>query len=204
MGNVQAVRADGTSSEPELILKDRLRIYTASWTGDGRWLVFEGFGQGSGRDIAAVRTGGDTTVVRLLSAPYEERNPGVSPDGRWLLYQAGTTGIPEVYVRPFPNASAGLYQVSSGGGTSPKWSRDGREIFYVNSSNELTRVAVGASSSFTVSDQRVLFALRGVTDFEISPDGRRFITIREKGGQQRGRLVAVENFFQELNAKVPR
>jgi eukaryotic-like serine/threonine-protein kinase len=202
-GNIHGIRADGTSAEPELLVKHSSRTYMASWSRDGRWIVFETFGQGSGRDIAAVRTTGDTTVLRLANSPFAERVPTISPDGRWLLYQATTTGIPEVYVRPFPNASSSLYQVSSGGGSNPKWSRDGREIFFVNANNELTRVAVGSGPTLTVTDQRVLFSLRGVADWDVSPDGNRFITIREREGRQRSRLVVVENFFNELTARVP-
>jgi hypothetical protein len=202
-GNIQTVRADGTSAAPEVLVRDQARAILASWSRDGRWIVFEAFGV-TGRDLAAVRTTGDTAVVRLVTSPFAERAPTISPDGRWLLYQATTTGIPEVYVRPFPNASSGLYQVSSGGGTNPKWSRDGREIFFVNANNELTRVAVGSGASLTVTDQRVLFSLRGVADWDVSPDGSRFITIREREGRPRSKLVVVENFFQELNARVPR
>lgn len=69
---------------------------------------------------------------------------------------------------------------------------------------ELTRVAVAPGASFAVRDHRVLFSLRGVLDWDVSPDGTRIITIRERGGRQRSTLVVVENFFQELRAKVPR
>jgi eukaryotic-like serine/threonine-protein kinase len=203
-GNIQSVRSDGTSAAPEPLVKVDTRTYMASWSRDGQWIAFELFGQGSGRDIAAVRTTADTAVVRLLNTPFSERVPSISPDGRWMMYQATTTGIPEVYVRPFPNASSGLYQVSSGGGTYPKWSRDGREIFFVNANNELTRVAVTTGTSFATSDQRVLFSLRGVADWDVGPDANRFITIREREGRPRSKLVVVENFFEELRTRVPR
>jgi Tol biopolymer transport system component len=120
------------------------------------------------------------------------------------LYEASTTGTLEIYVRPFPDASTRLYQISTGGGSEPKWSPDGTEIFYVNGNNELVRVAVIPGATFSVADPRVLFSLRGVADWDVAPDGQRFIMIRDRQGRQRAKLVVVDNFFEELRAKVPR
>ena len=203
-GNVRAVRADASSPSPTELLRTNRRTSAARWSADGRWLVYEAWGVGSGRDIFAVRQGADTTIVPLATTPFGERNPSVSPDGRWVLYEATPTGTNEVYVRPFPNALAGLYQISSGGGSQAKWSRDGREIFFVNGNSELVRVAVVPGKSFAVADQRVLFSLRGVVDWDVAPDGRRFIMVRDRQGQHRRKLIVVENFFEELKTKVPR
>ena len=202
--NLRAVRADGTSQSPTALLHADDRIYQARWSADGRWLVYEVSGAGTSRDLAAVRPGVDSAPVSLVKSKFTERNPSLSPDGRWLLYEANTTGTVESYVRPFPNTSQGLYQVSSGGGSGAKWSRDGREIFFANGNAELVRVAVVPGNSFAIADQRVLFSLRGVADWDVAPDGRRFIMIRDRQGQQHRKLVVVENFFQELKARVPR
>jgi eukaryotic-like serine/threonine-protein kinase len=203
-GNVQSVLANGTSSAPDTLVKEPGRVFMAAWSKDGRWIAYERFAPGTTRDVVAVRTGGDTDVVPIAATQFVERHASVSPDGRWVLYASTTTGRSEVYVRPFPNTSAGLYQVSSGGGQNPKWSRDGTEIFYVNGSNELARVAVGSGATFTFSDPRVLFSLAGVQDWDVAPGGQRFIVIRERATGLRPRLVVIENFFQELNAKAPR
>ena len=66
----------------------------------------------------------------LHSAASDESNGEVSPDGRWLAYQSNESGREEVYVRPFPNVETARRQVSTGGGTRPLWSRNGRELFY--------------------------------------------------------------------------
>jgi eukaryotic-like serine/threonine-protein kinase len=201
-GNAQSVRANGTSSAPEAILNDSATVYNATWSKDGRWIAYERIGDGRSRDIVATHANGDSTRVPLSATPFDEQRPSISPDGRWVLYQSNATGRPEVYVRPFPNADAGQYLISNGGGSAPKWSRDGREIFYAN--DNLMRVAVGAGSTFTFSDPQKLFSLAGVVDWDVAPDGQRFITIRARGAVQRHRLFVVENFFQELRAKVPR
>ncbi|MEK7402698.1 MAG: protein kinase [Gemmatimonadota bacterium] len=202
-GNLRAVRADGASPAPVELLPG-VRGLTSRWSKDGRWLVYEFLAaEGGGADLSAIRVG-DSTQLPLANSRFIERNASLSPDGRWLLYEANTTGAFEVYVRPFPKTSEGLYQVSSGGGVDPKWSADGREIFFRNGNNELARVAVARSTTFAVDDQRVLFSLRGVVDWDVMPDGQRFVLLRDRQGQQRRKLVVVENFFQELNARVPR
>jgi len=204
--NLFSVRADGGSQKPTSVMRGNSRAYTASWSRDGRWIVFETFGQldmmGSGRDISALRMESDSAPVVLVNSRFAERKPSLSPDGRWLLYQGSQTGTLEVYVRPFPNTTQALYQVSTGGGTSPKWSRDGREIFYENASTELMRVAVTPGSTFAFTDPRVLFSLRGVADWDVMPNGQRFVVIRERATQQRSKLVVVENFADELRRKV--
>jgi serine/threonine protein kinase/Tol biopolymer transport system component len=204
--SLRAVRTDGTNPTPQVLVRapGEGRIIAARWSPDQRWIVYDatqGPG-GTGRDIFATRTGGDTTTLTLASTKFAERDPAVSPDGRWLLFQASTNGATEIYVRPFPDASKGLYQVSSGGGRAATWSRDGKEIFY-KQDTDLMRAAVVPGATFAFTDTRRLFSMRGMGDWDVAPDGR-FIVIRDRGGQQRSKLVVVENFFQELNARVPR
>jgi serine/threonine-protein kinase len=202
--NIRTVRADGSSPAPTTPAQGDTRTYSASWSRDGRWMAVERRVENKAPDIYAVRTDGDTTLVPLSTTAFAERNPVISPDGKWVLYDASTTGTTDVYVRPFPNAAAALYQVSTGGGRNAAWSRDGREIFFTNGNNELARVAVVPGNSFSVADQRVLFSLRGVTNWDVAPDGERFVMIRDRAGKERTKLIVVENFFEELKARVPR
>jgi len=203
-GNIRAVRADGVSAAPAPLIKRSERTYSAAWSADGKWLVFEALRPQTGRDILAIPTTGDTAAIAVSTTNFGERNPSISPNGRWVVYQSNTTGASEVYARPFPVASAELYQVSNGGGSSPKWSRDGNEIFYENGNNELTRVVVASGASFSFSDRRVLFSLRGINGWDVAPGGQRFIVLRDRVGVGRNRLIVVENFFEELKAKVPK
>ena len=107
-------------------------------------------------------------------------------------------------MRPFPNTTESLTQVSTGGGMQPKWSRDGSEIFFANGKRELVSVGVLPGRSFAVGVPRVLFSLQGTSEWDVAPDGKRFIMLRDREGQQRPKLIVVENFFEELKAKVPR
>src|SRR5262249_58238080 len=62
---------------------------------------------------------------------FTEDNAEISPDGHWLAYQSNESGVPQVYVRPFPNVDDGKWQVSTTGGAKPAWARNGRELYYV-------------------------------------------------------------------------
>lgn len=78
-----------------------------------------------GRDIWAQRVGTDSMPTRLLASDFDENAITLSPDARWLAYQSDETGEMEIYVRPFPDISAGKWTVSLGGGSRPLWSAAG-------------------------------------------------------------------------------
>jgi serine/threonine-protein kinase len=123
--------ADGSGAE-ELLYSPTAesgsgRPATQDWSPDGRTLLYE-FSDTKQTNILALDTESLETRV-LLSSPAAEGGPALSPDGRWLAYHSDESGHPEVYVRPFPDMS-GRWQISDAGGMSPRWSPDGRELFY--------------------------------------------------------------------------
>ena len=89
-----------------------------------------------------LRLDGTHQVTPLVQTPFTERNGEVSPDGRWLAYEANDSGSFEIYVRPFPDVASGRRQVSTGGGRQPLWARNGQELFYLASTGTLMRVGV--------------------------------------------------------------
>jgi serine/threonine-protein kinase len=210
--DILSQRADGTG-EVELVLGHTRAAQEALVTRDGRWLVYRLGRFGSG-DLYARRTSGDTTPITLADSEFPETAPAVSPDGRWLAYVSSETGQHEVYLRPFPEASAGKWVISEGGGTEPLWSPDGRELFYRNGNREMVAVAVsGGSAAPPTGAQRVLFSSAPyLADFnhrvyDVTPDGRRFVMLRlDPGalGENAAQLIVVQNFFEELEQKVPR
>ena len=129
-----------------------------------------------------------------------------------MAYVSNETGRYEVYVRPFPDAATGKWTVSIDGGRAPIWGPQG-ELYYVNSRDEFVHVTVQESDAgFNVTEREVLFSFTSLglaTDefvplHDISPDGRRFIALRAVGatGDDVQQLVVVENFFEDLRAKV--
>ena len=111
-----------------------------------------------------------------------------------------------MYVRPFPNADEGRWQVSSGGGTEPIWTRDGRELVYRAGTRIMAEVVT--TPSFSTRVPKVLFSTLAVANddhryYAATPDGQRFLfAIPVAIGLRSTNLILVENFFEELKAKV--
>ena len=202
-------RADGSGAAERLIGSDK-SLAEALWSHDGEWLVVRT--TLPSRDIQAFRPGVDTVLTPIVaSAKFDERAPTLSPDGKWIAYQSDETGKSEIYVRPFPDADGGRWQVSTAGGDEPLWSHGGREIFFRSESGEMMVVKVTTSPSFSAEAPRALFADTSYVKspsyraYDLSPDDRRFVMLRaiaDSVTPTPNQVVLVDNWFQELNAKV--
>ena len=108
----------------------------------------------------------------------------ISPDGRWLAYHSNESGRNEVYVRPFPNVDGGRWQISTGGGSRPAWSGNGRELFYFGPNTAMMVVAVQTTPTFSTGNPSKLFdgpwfAQQGGRTYDVSRDGQRFLMIKD-------------------------
>ncbi len=209
--NLYVGRADG-SAGVELLREGEPAINEVHFSPDGRWLVYRaGSGStGQGRDLYAVRVGVDSAPVALVTTEFEETSPAVSPNGRWLAYVSNRSGEYEVYVRPFPNPGNMRWPVSVDGGVEPVWAHGGRELFYKSAGN-LMSARVVPDTTFVIGERRVLFSIQGYSApynqhqlYDVTPDDQRFVMIRLVGGEGDNdiELIVVENFFEELKAKV--
>ena len=180
--------ADGSGAE-EKVVESGDNKYPTNWSRDGRILLYHTGNARSrtGNDIWVLPMGSPGEQPRvLLGSAFNEQNARVSPDGRWVAYQLNESGRGEIYVMPFPGPG-GKWQISTTGGTAPRWGHDGNELFYVaNNATMLMRVAVnGRGSAFEVAIPEKLFDARfrnenyrgyGLgTPYDISPDGRRIL-----------------------------
>jgi serine/threonine-protein kinase len=180
------------------------------WSPDGEWYVVRAGGTTQRTDIWGFRHGVDSVAARLLESAHELLMPRISRNGRWLVYTSDESGTSEVYVRPFPNVDDGRWQISSDRGTEPMWAHSGRELFYINGTGELVAVQVETTEAgFGIGEREVLFQTEGWrrTGFrrhynDVAPDGQRFIMIRVLGTARTTGVILVENFFEELKAKV--
>jgi Tol biopolymer transport system component len=133
--------------------------------------------------------------------------PQFSPDSRYMAYQSSESGRYEIYVQPFPEGAA-KWPVSTNGGSQPRWSADGTELFYVEGST-LMAVAVSTEGSFTIGPPQRLFEsedllariINGVS-YDVFPDGQRFVMIEpvvdsdEEATEPSIRIV--ENWYEEF------
>jgi Tol biopolymer transport system component/tRNA A-37 threonylcarbamoyl transferase component Bud32 len=203
-GRLQRVPADGSALPVSLGVNGNY----AHVSRDGQWVVFVERG-----DIYGVRTDADTTRSTLVADAATQLNPALSPDGRWLAYSSDESGTFQVYVRPFPDTKVAKRQVSIASGWAPRWSRSGREIFYLDGESNFWVAEVMQGRAFATGTPRRLFSAfafgpLSIHTFDVSADGQRFLFSRVVGGvaaEARGdELVLVQNFVTELKAKVPR
>ena len=208
---VVARPADGSGHARVLARLDR-RIQEVDWSRSGAWLLLRTDNGAAGAgDIVGVGTSGDTTPVPLLATPYTELHPALSPDGRWLAYTSNESGNNEVYVRPFPNTNGGRWQVSNGGGSEPRWSADGREIFFIDPARGLVAAQVRTAPTFAVTGLQNLFAAPTLAfdsyhqSYAVSPDGRAFYffaTHQSERGTGELRIVLVRHWLADVAAKL--
>ena len=135
--------------------------------------------------------------VFLESSQFDKAEATFSPNGRWVAFQSNDTGRDEVYVVPYPGPGAKL-QVSTDGGTSPRWAPSAKELFYRNG-DKLMAVEVDRGTTFRAAAPKMLFEKAGA--YDVSPDGKRFLMARPQ--TETNEIYVVVNWFEELKQRVP-
>jgi len=219
--NLWWIRADGAGDAQRLAeSKSKYTPQAAgSWRPDGKVLAFRESNPGTGDDIMTLSIEGDEKSgwkpgepKPFVNSAFAELEPAFSPDGRWLAYISNESGNNEVYVRPFPGPG-GKWQISTGGGLYPKWSSNGKELFYRTEDSKIMAVTYTASADSFHADKPQLWSPGQFTDrglgnynFDLHPDGKRFAVLKAPGAEQAAGVNKVNfifNFFDELRRRVP-
>jgi len=140
---------------------------------------------------------------QLVAGPFTASEPSVSPDDRWLAYVSDESGQNNVYVRPYPSGE-GRWQISLRLGIEPRWSHDGRELFY-RADSVLYRVTIDTSHGFSAGRPEPLFdrvaSGSQISTYSLSPDGKRFLTFRAPEGVGSLRTLFLDlGFARRLSA----
>ncbi len=170
--------ADGSGPE-ELLFNSKNWQFATSWSADGRFLSFDEQDPKTGLDIWILPVGGDRKPYPFVRSSFREWFGEFSRDGRWIAYESNESGRSEVYLRPFPGPG-GKWQVSTGGGARPEWSRDGRELFFFEG-DKLMRVTVDTSHALAVGRPELLFPCNCFDSgryYEVTPDDKHFLLIQ--------------------------
>jgi len=183
---------------------------------DGQRLVYAEMAPGTAFDLwtaPITRNGAGAVVgtpVPFLRTRAMETGPVFSSDGRWIAYASNESGVPEVYVRRFPD-NGSVVKVSSGGGTFPRWSPNGREIVYRTSDRRIMVASFRVDGDAFVRGElqpwasQVLADTGVLTNFDVAPDGERIaalITATQPENQQTANHVTVMlNFNDEVRRR---
>jgi len=184
--------SDGSGAEETLLAVDQ-QPALSDWSSDGKYLLYSlPVPGGPLRQIFALPLQGE----RKPSLVVERGAAGkLSPDGRWLAYQSAESGRTEVYVMPF-GGGQGKWQVSANGGGRPQWSKDGKELYYMDPAYSLFEVPVtnaGGALQFGAAQKLITNWSAPQVFYDVSPDGKKFLLDRVQ--QQVSQAVTVVTNF---------
>ena len=194
--------ADMSADASLLLSGNHLDVFEAVLSPDARSLVYQL--DTAGADLYYRPMAGDTSPRPIaISQTAIETMPRLSPDGRWVAFTTNESGRDEVVVQPFPGPG-GRVQVSTGGGTEPVWSRDGRRLFY-RGERELMAAVIRPGPGFTIAARDTvltdtyMYATNPHANYDVMPDGAHFIFLEPDNA---GELIVVANWTSVLRARM--
>jgi serine/threonine protein kinase len=180
-----ALPGSGTMQEPEDVSRD------------GRTLIFTQRAAG-GFDIWQWPTDGSRPPAVVAATPFDQESPRFSPDARTMSFFSNVSGRYEVYVAPFPPTGQ-QSRVSVAGGYNARWSRDGRELFYLSGDGALMAAPVRTGSPVTIGTPIALFTTAPRwSDFDVDSTGR-FVAIVTESRSAAQPLTVVLNWTAGLD-----
>jgi Tol biopolymer transport system component len=188
--NIYWKLADGSGPEELLLGGNEGQENVEDWSRDGKYLIYN-FGSGSHAALRVLPLAGDRKPVTYLDTRFATSEGQFSPNGRWVAYYSNESGKQEVYVQGFsldPSQPRGKWQVSTAGGELPRWSRDGKQLYYHFGTQFFAVEVKTDGPSFQAGVPKLLFEVnavnstgigsgRGGSPFAVSSDGKRFLVL---------------------------
>jgi serine/threonine protein kinase len=189
-----------------LLWKSERPTYPLDWSNDGKYILCNRDDSKTKNDIWVLPVGGDKKPFSVVQTEANEDIARFSPDVRWIAYTSDESRKIEVYVQAFP-ATQGKWQVSTGGGSDPMWSKDGKEIYYVGPDKQLMVVEVKTSgSSIELGIPKRLFTLdvdlyNNPNRYAVTKDDKRFLVNISTGVSNSNPITVVLNWTSEIKKK---
>jgi serine/threonine-protein kinase len=189
-------KADGAGDSEEL-LRSSVPLPT-SCSPDGKFLAYSDRNPGTGFDLWLLPLTGERKPRPLLRSQFNETGPSFSPDGGWIAYISDETGRVEAYVRP-ATAGGGHWQISTEGARWPRWSSDGKAVFYRQGENLLLVPISVVGNEVQPGKSRALFTIPGLADYDVTKEGLLIAQNLEELHETR-QLNVILNWRRELLA----
>ena len=171
--------SSGAGSD-EIIFRSESSLYPSDLSPDGKFLLCSIWSPKTKWDLWVIPLSAKQAPFEFLSTEFDEAQGQFSPDGKLVAYASNESGTDEVYVRSFRSAG-GKWQISTKGGGTPRWRRDGRELYYIGEGNKIFAVAIKAAAAFKAGVPTPLFETRINSSipernhYVVSADGQRFL-----------------------------
>jgi Tol biopolymer transport system component len=200
------VKSDGTGAAETVLETAGVAEIPGSVCRDGRYLAYARTPPGSQASVWILPLAGDRKSFALVQSQFRNSTPAFSPDCKWVAYVSTETGQEEVYITHFPEVTR-RHQVSTQGGTFPRWRGDGKELFYLSEpQNSMMAVSVDEKvEELSLGSPRALFHLANnagsFAPFDVTADGRRFLISEPNSPAGTVPLTLVTNWDAELKKR---
>ncbi|MFN7983002.1 MAG: protein kinase [Vicinamibacterales bacterium] len=187
----------GVGDERPLVSVANANVAPGAWTPDGKSLLLYGFG-----DILRWTVGSSQPPTGLVVGPSDDAYPKISANGRWVAYRSLETNRSEIFVVPL-DGGGGRSQVSTMGGSFPRWRQDNSELYFIAANGDLYAVPINAQSAgFEFGAPRRLFQPRARTGYrfpyDVTDDGQRFLVSRSPEQVAAAPITVVSNWVPAL------
>jgi serine/threonine protein kinase len=202
--HIYAKAADGSGAEKALLRTDATGEYAECFSPDQRYLVYTRAAPtpGTGLDIWALSLFGDRKPFPIVQTPFNDVEPRVSPDGKWMAYQSSESGRDEIYITAFPGGGV-KWQISNTSGSFPRWRRDGKELFFLDGGDNLMSVDISTSgNTIRPGTPQALFRARAAQGargpYAVAGDGTKFLINSSDVQEESEPLTLLQNWTAEL------
>jgi Tol biopolymer transport system component len=160
---------------------------------DGRFAAYLSADRWPNTDIWLLPLQAERRPSPWARTQFTETGPRFSPDGRWIAYESDESGAPEIYVA-LTEGGGGKRRISPAGGRHPRWRADGRELYYVGPGDFVVAVPIAPGARLESGAPAPLFRAEGVADFDVTPDGSRFLVATPSDVDRESQVRVVVNW----------